>query len=418
MVKGFRSEADFPEPVRAALAAVRRACAVARTVQEQMTMLPTRAAGGSGDGGSGDRGGMAQTKPDSTPVTVADYAAQAIILSDLSRAFPEGTLFLAEESSAGLLVAGEGGAGSGRAMARQVGDLTGIDAGGGGGGKSDLERAIDIGQSYHLDRARRLHLQQQQQQNAGTIVDDDGTLPPPDRFWCLDPIDGTKGFLRGGQYCVALALLEAGVPTIGILACPNLAPSPAGEAGTGGTGGCIFVACRGQGCYEVGMAEATHLRRLGRVAGGGGDPPEGGDFDDDPTRARFCVGVEQGFNDPDGLTVKMGEYLHGALEEGTGEILHCSRMDSQVKYGVIARGEAEFYVRLPKTHRDYIWDVAAGALCLEEVGGKVTDLDGRPLDFAKGPRLPTVGILGARTAALHDALLDAYRRVGPKSDDS
>ena len=43
-----------------------------------------------------------------------------------------------------------------------------------------------------------------------------------DRFWALDPIDGTKGFLRGDQYAIALALIEKGVVTLGLLACPNL----------------------------------------------------------------------------------------------------------------------------------------------------------------------------------------------------
>jgi NAD(P)-dependent dehydrogenase (short-subunit alcohol dehydrogenase family) len=106
----------------------------------------------------------------------------------------------------------------------------------------------------------------------------------------------------------------------------------------------------------------------------------------------------------------MGKVLHGSLDQD-GEILHVTRMDSQVKYGVIARGESEFYVRLPKSHKDNIWDVAAGVLCLEEVGGKVTDTAGRPLDFTYGPNLPTVGILGARTDKLHQSLLGAYQQV-------
>ena len=42
------------------------------------------------------------------------------------------------------------------------------------------------------------------------------------RFWTLDPIDGTKGFLRGDQYVVALALVVKGEVQIGALACPNL----------------------------------------------------------------------------------------------------------------------------------------------------------------------------------------------------
>jgi len=162
------------------------------------------------------------------------------------------------------------------------------------------------------------------------------------------------------------------------------------------------VACKGRGCYQIGMTPSSYVKRLGYRE-------EAMAFED-PASARFCVGVEQGFNDPDGLAIAMGEVLHGGLDDD-GEILHCTRMDSQVKYGVIARGDAEFYVRLPKSHKDNIWDVAAGVLCLEEVGGKVTDATGACLDFTRGSKLPTVGILGARTEALHQSLLAAYQKV-------
>ena len=251
---------------------------------------------------------------------------------------------------------------------------------------TELFNAIDIGQTYY-------EYQKQQKQSSSS---------PPDRFWCLDPIDGTKGFLRGleGQYCIALALLEKGIPTIGILACPNLPPS---SNNVNESTGCIFVAVKGHGCYEIGMSPQTkHFQRLGYN--------EDSKLYEDPTKARFCIGVEQGFNDPDGITIDMGKILHGSLD-GNGEIQHVTRMDSQVKYGVIARGESEFYVRLPKSHKDNIWDVAAGVVCLEEVGGKVTDTTGKPLDFTAGPNLPTVGILGARTEKLHQSLSQAYQQV-------
>jgi 3'-phosphoadenosine 5'-phosphosulfate (PAPS) 3'-phosphatase len=460
---GFQTEGDFPETVRVALAAVRKACGVAQKVQEQIQQQSSPPSNVDDVDGTRDRTAMTQTKVDSSPVTVADYAAQAIILSSLHESLREddGTVFLAEESSSGLygtnLTTNNNNGNNNdthhsAAMIQKIGELTGFDAttildsSNATSKQSDLQRVIDIGQSYYHDRAtKRQHLseqqpQQEEQEGGGvTIFQDENNsvvlLPPPDRFWCLDPIDGTKGFLRGGQYCVALAFLEVGIPTIGILACPNLPPSPPTNTAENdfdgrsvprndSGGGCIFVACKGQGCYEVGMEESSYLRRLGSIptqrSGESSTSQQDTDVVGDefaiPSKARFSVGVEQGFSDPEGLTVAMGEYLHGSLEEGTGDILYCSRMDSQVKYGVIARGEAEFYVRLPKTHRDYIWDVAAGVLCLEEVGGKVTDVEGKPLDFTQGERLPTVGILGARTKDLHDALLEAYQVVSSKRD--
>ena len=59
----------------------------------------------------------------------------------------------------------------------------------------------------------------------------------PDEFWTLDPIDGTKGFLRGEQYAIALAKISAGAVTLGVLGCPNL-PNPDGTVGV------TFVASR------------------------------------------------------------------------------------------------------------------------------------------------------------------------------
>ena len=57
------------------------------------------------------------------------------------------------------------------------------------------------------------------------------------------------------------------------------------------------------------------------------------------------------------------------------------RIDSQCKYAVVARGEASIYLRLPRdtSYREKVWDHAAGSLVLEEAGGRVSDLDGRPL---------------------------------------
>ena len=105
----------------------------------------------------------------------------------------------------------------------------------------------------------------------------------------------------------------------------------------------------------------------------------------------------------------MAKFLHGRLTED-GEIIHSTRMDSQAKYGVVARGDAEFYVRLPKPeYRDWIWDVAPGVLVLEEIGGVVTDSDGNRLDFSSGAKLASSGILGAINAELHNALLTAFR---------
>mmetsp|Transcript_19477 Transcript_19477/g.47045 ORF Transcript_19477/g.47045 Transcript_19477/m.47045 type:complete len:542 (+) Transcript_19477:75-1700(+) len=420
----INNETDFPQDVRRALVAVRKACDITQNVQSQLSVST---ANNDKLQKNHDDGQIRQLKQDNSPVTIADYAAQAIVLHELQKYFKD-DVFLAEESSSALTMTSDSDDDlddNTDEMIDQIQQLTNFET------KDELLEAIDIGQSYY------------KYQTGGGDNDNDNDKSPPDRLWVLDPIDGTKGFLRGlpnGQYCIALALLEKGRPTIGILSCPNLwtkkknnlAQSRSGDIGDDDIDqrrGCIFVAMKGLGCYEIGLdppdeddnssLSSKHFERLSALRSSVNNST---DFDDDPyiadpSIARFCVGVEQGFNDPFGITKKMGKMIHGSLTDvdsgsgGGGEILHCTRMDSQVKYGVIARGDAEFYIRLPKDHKDNIWDVAAGALCLEEVGGTVTDTTGIPLDYSVGAKLPTVGILGARKKQLHDVLLDTYQKV-------
>ena len=85
------------------------------------------------------------------------------------------------------------------------------------------------------------------------------------------------------------------------------------------------------------------------------------------------------------------------------------RIDSQVKYGAVAAGLAEVYIR-PRSRPDYrenIWDHAAGVAVVTEAGGRVTDLDGAPLDFSRGPKLvDNRGVL-ATNGTVHDLILES-----------
>ena len=67
-------------------------------------------------------------------------------------------------------------------------------------------------------------------------------------MWTLDPIDGTKGFLRGEQYAVCLALLVDSSVEVGVIGCPNL---PLDPQKPNGQKGCLFIAVRGQGTEQV-----------------------------------------------------------------------------------------------------------------------------------------------------------------------
>ena len=173
-----------------------------------------------------------------------------------------------------------------------------------------------------------------------------------DRFWTLDPIDGTKGFLRGEQYAVALALIVGGEVVVAALACPQLDARPsrrreANERSGPDSAGAIFTAVkakeRSDGRQSHPRASSRRPSRL-RV-----------NDTEDPAEVRFCESVESGHSahgDSAGLAQRLGI---------TGPPL---RMDSQAKYAVVARGEAEIYLRLPTRaeYREKIWDHAAGAL--------------------------------------------------------
>jgi 3'(2'), 5'-bisphosphate nucleotidase len=83
------------------------------------------------------------------------------------------------------------------------------------------------------------------------------------------------------------------------------------------------------------------------------------------------------------------------------------RVDSQAKYAIVAQGEASIYLRLP-TRRDYrekIWDHAAGSIMVEEAGGRVSDVTGRPLDFSRGRRLEDNRGVVATNGPIHDAVI-------------
>jgi 3'(2'), 5'-bisphosphate nucleotidase len=91
-------------------------------------------------------------------------------------------------------------------------------------------------------------------------------------------------------------------------------------------------------------------------------------------------------------------------------------MDSQAKYAVLAAGGAEILLRLLSPsrpdYREKIWDQAAGSLVVEEAGGRVTDLDGKPLDFSQGRTLAGNRGIVATNGKLHDAVLQALRAIG------
>lgn len=277
--------------------------------------------------------GHSLTKDDRSPVTVADFGAQAIVCRELAREFSRDSV-VGEEDSA-VLRRPENAAAL-ASVAQYVGrQIEGASA-------EDVCMWIDHG---------------------------NGTVAP--RFWTLDPIDGTKGFLRGDQYAVALALIEGGDLQVGVLACPYY---PLDAAQGDGPRGLLFSAIRGEGAW------------VEPLAGPAGEIGRG-----------MRLSVVQETSSPFFRLVESVETRHGhqSLQEmvagAIGMHREPMRMDSQAKYGAVARGDAALYLRIPSPrtpdYRENIWDHGAGALLVEEAGGRVTDVRGEQLDFASAPRM-------------------------------
>lgn len=313
-----------------------------------------------------------ELKNDKSPVTIGDYGAQALIIAAIKYAFPSDQIVGEEESSdlrenttlrSQVWDAVKGTKLSGSADAELGGPLENEKA---------MLNAIDEGSS------------------AGGSTG---------RFWALDPIDGTKGFLRGGQYAVCLALIVDGELEVGVLGCPNLPVDDNALLSAdisdpaGGQRGVLFAGVRGHGATSqplgAGALEASspiHLKS--------------------PTLAdaTFCESLEAGHS-------AHGEQAEIASKLGITK--PSVRMDSQAKYGSVARGAGDIYLRLPvsKTYQEKIWDHAAGDLIVREAGGIVTDSRGRRLNFGEGRTLKENGGVVVAPKALHDDVLKAVQEV-------
>jgi len=290
----------------------------------------------------------ALTKDDRSPVTVADFGSQALVCRRLKEAFPDDAIVAEEDASA---LRSDENAG---ALAQVVDFVNRYQS----GGAEAIQNWIDMGNG-----------------EAGN------------RYWTVDPIDGTKGFLRQDQYAVAIALVEEGDVQVGVLASPALPMSGQAEPGS------LFTATRGSGAFQASLGGGTQAPI--RVAG-----------EDSNEAQRFVESVEAAHGN---------HALQQAIASAAGIEEPPLRMDSQAKYGAVARGDAILYLRLPSPkyadYREKVWDHAAGVLVVEEAGGRVTDVFGRRLDFGVGSRLEkNLGVV-VSNGEIHDAVLEPLRKA-------
>jgi 3'(2'), 5'-bisphosphate nucleotidase len=324
----------YHQELQTALQAVRQAAIVCRSVQSSITT-------------------ESLAKKDKSPVTVADFASQAIVCRQLQHAFPDDPV-IGEEGAADLKVP------TGAEFLNRI--VQECASAGVAASAAEICDWIDRGEASQYSP----------------------------RFWTLDPIDGTKGFLRKEQYAISLALIVEGQITVGVLGCPNMAfaDKPQGT-------GVLAWAVRGHGAWMQPLNEpdSEPIRiSVAQVS--------------NTADMRFCESVESGHSSHD---------WSGLIASELGIHLEPIRMDSQCKYLAVARGDADLYLRLPtrKGYQEKIWDHAGGILVVQEAGGYVTDINGQAPDFRHGASLTQNEGMVVTNGKSHTAVVAAIKTHAP-----
>ena len=225
-------------------------------------------------------------KEDKSPVTVADFGAQAVVSDHLAAVFP------------GMI----------RSWVKRTRHFC---------GSLKMQRLKET----VLKHVRMITPRLKEKEIFAAIDRGNAEGGPIGRFWTLDPIDGTKGFLRGDQYAVALALVEDGQVRLGVLGCPSLPLAFSSGAGRFAFRRCPRTGLSHQGISNELKKEKSEWQTLR-----------------DPSDALFCESFESSHSSHDDM---------GEIVKLLGVKRPPLRMDSQVKYGILARGDGNVYLRLP-----------------------------------------------------------------------
>lgn len=312
------------------------------------------------------------SKDDASPVTIADFAAQALLISAIHSAFPSDS-FVGEESSSALR--------ADAVLCERVWELV-------------SETTLD-------DRGDdSLLMRPESKEEMMKIIDlgGKGQGGNQGRIWMLDPVDGTATFMKGEQYAVCLGLVVDGIQKVGVLGLPNqetgkrnISEEEVDDSGFG----CLLSAVKGEG---------AHVRRLSR----------GALEDGKRIIMQQCVTTPGEVH----VVIQRGDHTmdlerQAAVAEKLEATNTTELWAAQVRYSALIVGGGDFLVRIPtsRTKRVNTWDHIGGILIFEESGGKVTDLNGKEIDFGAGRKLSANwGIIAAR-ANLYPRVLKAVREV-------
>ena len=320
----------YDNELEAALYAVTKSCVLCANIQNSLVAEDTL------------------NKSDRSPVTIADFGSQAVVNLVLRKMYPDDD-YVCEEDSDQLR----------------------------------KEESTELRKKVHDNVVKIFRVVNEDEMlDAIDIGSDDCDFKG--RYWTLDPIDGTKGFLRGDQYAIALALVVKGEVVLGVLGCPNMFYEE-------GNKGVIYFAVKKSGSYALSI-ETGETKKVNVDAISSSD------------KAILCESVESAHT-AHGQSAEIAKMLNVSSEP--------YRIDSQCKYAAVAVGDASVYLRLPTRpgYQEKIWDHAAGMIIVQEAGGKVTDINGKELNFSKAGQLVDNSGVVATNGLLHDIFIKAIEKT-------
>ncbi|CAA0835967.1 Putative PAP-specific phosphatase- mitochondrial [Striga hermonthica] len=359
-------KAKYSEHLQAAVDVVERACRLCVDVQKSLFA----------------NDGKVVEKLDQTPVTIADFGVQALVSLEMGKLFPSIPL-VAEEDSGFVrqnnLV---------DVVVQVVNDKSSLrdEA----FSQDDVLKAIDRG-------GKDAYLFGQE----------------PATYWILDPIDGTRGFVKGSEalYVVGLALVVEGEIVLGVMGCPNWQdgdsrPEVEGKENTDSRSGIIMISHVNWGTWRTTLwntqnSDTKLAHKWTRCLV---------DSLHDVHEARFCIPESQTWESLP-LSTQFNATTHADNVGENNVLLLPACCGSLCKYLMVASGRASvFFLRARTKSVIRVWDHAVGVICILEAGGKVTDWNGSKLDFSAdqtGRRVlyPSGGILVSNDS-LHNQILE------------
>lgn len=328
----------------------------------------------------------AETKADSSPVTIADFAAQALLISAIHAVYPNDQ-FLGEESADALR--------SNAPLADRVWEL--------------VQRAKTLhaertqNGSAHAQGAQTLEFPASKEEMF-ELIDrgGKGEQTATGRVWVMDPVDGTATFMQGQQYAVCLCLLVDGKQAVGVIGCPNLAFDVKGPLGQSRVHedlvdeegfGVVLSAVKGQG---------TFVRKMTESGWGEARKVELSELPEKKLERLNFVESTLG-------KTSLSQEEHKAVCEQLGAPWPGTVIwAQQVKHVALALGSTDVMVRIPKTVDRFtcVWDHAGGHILYTEAGGLIKDFNGGDVDFAQGRH-----IAGERNYGMIAALPSVFEQV-------